>query len=248
MKILSVGLHANDCEYGMGGTAALLAARGHEVLFVNLKLPDFDGISKEQSLLAASLLSVQKRFLDCTNGSVYENNEKSVRALEALLVDFRPDIVFLPDPQDDDGERIACAYTVHEALFAAAVDGIAPNEVYTYERTQSQSLPHFIPDFLIHVKSVEACIEQSLLAASRSEKEGEALLKEKKVCARFRDHIRSYPSTDGLSDGFRILKYPEKGCTFLLSEALNDLFSFNGTKMYYPRFTEIFKTCTPKKQ
>ena len=39
MKILSVGIHASDCEYGMGGTAALLAERGHEVLFVNLKSP-----------------------------------------------------------------------------------------------------------------------------------------------------------------------------------------------------------------
>ena len=240
MKILSVGIHASDCEYGMGGTAALLAERGHEVLFVNLRSPSEEDGLQEKSVRAAEILCARQIFLASEQNGAYELNEKSVRALEALLTEEKPDVVFLPNPQDKDEERLACAHTVHEALFAAAVDGIAPNEVYTYESPNNQSVRHFIPDFLIHIKSKEDCLKESILTASADEAAGEALWNEKKLCACFRDHIRSYPSTDGLSDGFRTLKFPEKNNGFLLFDALNDLFAWNGTKMYYPRFTEIF--------
>ena len=36
MKLLVIGVHTDDCEYGIGGTAKLLADRGWEVEFLNL--------------------------------------------------------------------------------------------------------------------------------------------------------------------------------------------------------------------
>ena len=35
MKILAIGAHIDECEYGVGGISSLLVAGGHTVRFVN---------------------------------------------------------------------------------------------------------------------------------------------------------------------------------------------------------------------
>ncbi len=37
MKVLSIGIHIDDCEAGMGGVTAMLTKRGAKVTYLNIK-------------------------------------------------------------------------------------------------------------------------------------------------------------------------------------------------------------------
>ena len=244
MKILATGIHADDCEYGLGGTAALLCERGHEVLFVNPnpcgQVAEASEEANAQNIRAAEILGAKKDMSITYQTKYYQNNEESTRQLEKIIRDFKPDIVFNMHPRDNHIEHVEFARTTRDALFAAAVDGIAPNEVYTYECGPNQSMLYFIPDLMIDVTSVEETLTKSIKAFAQKHAQGEWLWHEKKVCANFRHHTCTYSSSDGLGEGFKILKFPERNNGFLLLDALKDFFYWNVNKMYYPRSNEIF--------
>lgn len=241
MKILSIGIHMDDCEFGMGGIAALLAKRGHEVLFLNPKqymhyIGGVDG-ANEQSIHAAEILSCQKIILNYDLTKYYINNEKSIRETEAVIRNFQPDIVFIMHPKDNHIEHVECYKTSRDALFAAAVDGIAPNEVYTYEAGPNQSMTYFVPDLFIDVTSVEETLKACTVSFAQKHADGNRLWREKTVIAELRGHVCGAR----LAEGLRILKFPEGNNGFLLQEALKDCFLWNGSKMYYPRTEEFMK-------
>ncbi len=159
-----------------------------------------------------------------------KNNEKTVRLTEEVIRDVNPDIVFMMHPRDSHIEHEECAITTREALFAAAVDGIAPNEIYTYECGPNQTMHFFNPDLYINIEKTENKVKDSLMVFAQDHASGERLWKEKSTCAYYRGHASGFP----IAEAFKILKYPHRNNSFLLLEWLREDFAWCGNKMYYP--------------
>lgn len=240
MNVLAIGIHMDDCEYGMGGTAQLLSQKGAEVTMLNIKpyMHDKGGNPEAdaQSMRAAEKLGARKIILEYRDTKYYRNNEKTVRLTEEVIRDTRPDILFIMHPQDHHIEHAECARTAREAVFAAAVDGVGPNEIYTYECGPNQTMHFFVPDLMINIEKSESALKDSLMGFSQDHAAGEWLWKEKSICAKFRGHASGFP----LAEGFKILKYPEGNHNFLLLDTLREAFRWCGNRMYFPQSGEWF--------
>lgn len=233
MKILSVGIHIDDCESGMGGLAAMLAARGAEVTFLNIKpymhYKTPNESANAQSMRGAEILGAQKIILDYEGTKYYKTNEKTVRLTEEVICDIRPDVVFMMHPKDAHIEHVECARTAREALFAAAVDGIAPNEVYSFESGPLQTMQYFIPDFYIDIAEGKDKLAESLRNFGVQNADGEKLWDTKRVCAEYRGQSRGIE----IADAFKIMKFPEGKNPFMLFEMLRGYWLWGDSKMYY---------------
>ena len=234
MKILATGIHIDDIEYGMGGIVALLSKMGHEVLCLNPKpyqhYKGRNATADAQSMRGAEALGAEKVILDYNDTKYYKATENSIRACEDVIRSFKPDIVFIMDPKDNHIEHVECAKTVREAIFAAAVDGVCPNEIYSYETGMLQSSCYFNPDIYIDVTEASENIKASMYAFSVEHTGAERLWREKEYTARFRGLASNYE----LAEGLRIIKYPKGGNDFYLRTLLEGKFRWAGTDMYYP--------------
>ena len=111
-RFLFVGPHPDDIEIGAGATAAKLASLGKRVCFVicidgryglanapaGTTPTDLIPIRMEEARRSASMLGVQDlRFLGFCDGGFYEQKEL-IQALAKVVGDFKPDVIFAPDP------------------------------------------------------------------------------------------------------------------------------------------------------
>ena len=111
-RFLFLGPHPDDIEIGAGATAAKLAAAGKTVCFLictdgrygtdhapaSLAGEALASLRRKEAEASASLLGVRDlRFLDFSDGGFYEPKELQ-RAVAAAVSDFRPDVIFAPDP------------------------------------------------------------------------------------------------------------------------------------------------------
>ena len=134
MKVLVIGVHMDDAET-ITGTMSHLIDKGAEVTYLNIKhYQHFKGnnpIADAQSMRGAELIGAKKIILDYNIDKYYRNNEQSVRDTEQVIRDIKPDIIFIMHPHDNHIEHVECAKTARDAIFAAAVDGIVANEIYS---------------------------------------------------------------------------------------------------------------------
>ncbi len=177
----------------------------------------------------AEILGAKKIILDYADTKYYKNNEKTVRMTEEVIREYRPDVVFMMHPKDAHIEHVECAKTTREALFAAAVDGIAPNEVYNFESGPLQTMQYFIPDFYIDIAEGKEKLRESLHNFGVNHANGENLWKIKRICAEYRGNFRGIE----LADAFKIMKFPEAKNPFLLFEMLRGLWLWGDSRMYY---------------
>ena len=111
-RFLFVGPHPDDIEIGAGATAAKLASLGKRVCFVicidgryglanapaGITPTDLIPIRMEEARKSASMLGVQDlRFLGFCDGGFY-NQKDLILALAKVVGDFKPDVIFAPDP------------------------------------------------------------------------------------------------------------------------------------------------------
>lgn len=233
--VLVIGIHIDDCEFGVGGTIKLLADHGLDITLLNIK-PYMHYLGRNpqvdaQSMHAAEILNAKKIILDYDATKYYRNNEDTIRKVEQILYDVKPDIIFMMDPKDNHIEHVECALTTREAIFAAAVEGVCPNEIYTYECGPRQSMCYFIPDVYVNVSSVEQTLKECMVSFAAKRADGEHLWREKEVEIRLRGHEKGL----GLAEGFKIVKYPDDNNDFLLREILHEEFRWGGNKMYWGR-------------
>lgn len=232
-SVLVIGIHIDDCEFGAGGTIKLLADRGMDVTILNIK-PYMHYLGRNaqvdaQSMHAAEILNAKKIILDYNATKYYRNNEETIRKVEQILYDIKPDIIFMMDPKDNHIEHVECALTTRDAIFAAAVEDIYPNEIYTYECGPRQSMCYFVPDLYIGVSAAEQTLKECMVSFATKHADGERLWREKEV----EIQLRGYEKGLGLAEGFKIVKYPDDNKDFLLREILNDEFRWGGNKMYW---------------
>ena len=136
MKVLVIAIHMDDAEC-ITGTIAQLIEKGADVTYLNIKhYMHYKGGSPEadaQSIRGAELIGAKKIILDYNIDKYYRTNEQSVRETEQVIKEIKPDIIFMMHPPDNHIEHVECARTAWEAIFAAAVDRVVANEIYSYE-------------------------------------------------------------------------------------------------------------------
>ena len=111
-RFLFLGPHPDDIEIGAGATAAKLAACGKNICFLictdgrfgtdhapaNLSGDRLAKQRRKEAEASASLLGVRDlRFLDFSDGGFYDPHAMQ-NAIAAVVSDFRPDVIFAPDP------------------------------------------------------------------------------------------------------------------------------------------------------
>ena len=111
-RFLFLGPHPDDIEIGAGATAAKLAAEGKTVCFLicmdgrfgtdemqdPLTPEELAKIRQWEARDSAAVLGVKDvRFLEFCDGGFY-SDEDLLTAVAQVIGDFRPDVVFAPDP------------------------------------------------------------------------------------------------------------------------------------------------------
>lgn len=112
-RYLFIGPHPDDIEIGAGATAAKLAAEGREVAFLictdgrygdaetALRGDELAAERRREAIASAKMLGVTDvRFLGLRDGAGYEL-DALLRGIARAVGDFRPDVIFSPDPDVD---------------------------------------------------------------------------------------------------------------------------------------------------
>lgn len=236
-KIMFIGAHNDDCEYGTGGIAALLAQQGHELLFLNVackryseRTPERLKIEDEMEIRAAEILGATKKIVGDRSSKAYYRTPENTEIIMNEIVAFKPDIVFMHWPKDNHVEHIAVSKCTLDALCLAAVRRAVPNETYAFEAGPDQSVQFFHPDIYIDITSVAEKVEQSLKTFDMEHANGEGLWREKDVCARFRGHVVGVKYAEAL----KIIKFPTgfENNELLLPKLLKGKFAWHNVGMY----------------
>ena len=111
-RYLFLGPHPDDIEIGAGATAARLAAEGKQICFLictdgrygtdEIREPMAPEVLAEsrraEALASAARLGIKDiRFLNYCDGGFYAADEL-LASIAEVIGDFRPDVVFAPDP------------------------------------------------------------------------------------------------------------------------------------------------------
>lgn len=236
-KILFIGAHNDDCEYGTGGVAALLNELGCETVFLNIactRHDDFDEKTlarmNKQETDAAAVLGAKKIITGERGREAYSYTRANVNIIEEQLLDIRADIVFIHWHQDYHIEHVAAAKCSLDALCIADVHGYAPREVYAFEAGPNQTSAFFNPDFHIDITSVMERVKESLMVFDQQHAHGPGLWREKEIATRFRGKMAHCP----YAESYKIMKYPYgfEDVELWLPKLLKGKFSWNGGGMY----------------
>jgi bacillithiol biosynthesis deacetylase BshB1 len=128
-KILVVGPHPDDQEIGMGGTVALLADQGHDVLLLDMTdgspTPRGDRASRlvEAERAARALSSpsggvVRRVLLDLPNRRV-EHTIDARHRVAGVIRAHQAQVIFSPHPLDAHPDHVATTAIVRDARFDA---------------------------------------------------------------------------------------------------------------------------------
>jgi LmbE family N-acetylglucosaminyl deacetylase len=109
MRIVSIHAHPDDAEILAGGTLALLAALGHEILIVSLSAGDCGStvygpdeiatIRKTEAAESAALIGAEYRWGGFRDLAIF-NDDPSRRTMTGLLRDLRAEIILTAAPSD----------------------------------------------------------------------------------------------------------------------------------------------------
>ena len=139
MNITILGPHPDDQELAMGGTIALLAVAGHAVTLVDMTTgePTPFGTAEtraHEAAAAAQILGVTRLPAGFKNREVLYSLEARHR-VAGLYRQLRPDILFLPYPQDAHPDHLAVTRIGEDARFDAKLTKSAiPGEPYYCRR------------------------------------------------------------------------------------------------------------------
>ena len=110
-RFLFIGPHPDDIEIGAGATAAKLARQGKKVCFLicadgrygtsnspGIRPEEMAEIRKREAAESARSLGIEDvRFLGLSDGGFYDMSDL-VRGIAAVIGEFKPDVIFAPDP------------------------------------------------------------------------------------------------------------------------------------------------------
>lgn len=227
IRALFIGAHNDECEYGAGGLAWLLHQAGVHTMFYNT------AASPEQcSLEAAAMLGAEKVAEDSLT-RVWINSEEHVNRILQVILEFKPDILFLHYPQDTHVEHRETAKASYAAVCMAPANGWQCREIYAFEAGPDQTVQYFKPDFVVDISDIMGLLAQ--VYHHFGQELGDQLLQEKTVSAAFRGLKQNYL----YGEAYKIIKFPDRGDDLLLRTILGERFSWFGNA-YYPAYGDLF--------
>lgn len=230
IKVLAMGVHNDDCEYGIGGTAKLLADLGCEVYFSYMMSPYHEKLAEFQTSDSLKLLGLTDKlhgFINARDSILY--GEELVEAYSRIVEEVDPDIAFIMWPKDNHIEHEHCAKAQLDALYRVSR---RVKEVYAYEVGPLQTTAFFgEPDISVNITEVIDPVKEVLSTFTPSVRGSQALWREKEVSSQWRGHM-AYAGFD-YAEALKIIKLPEGNQDFLLRELLGDRFRWGGVGSYY---------------
>jgi len=178
-KIVVVGPHPDDAEIGMGGTVALLASQGHDVLLLDITdgcpTPVGDRPTRlAEAKAAAEVLGVQRALLDLPNRKVMHSLEAR-HAVAGVIRSWGADVLFMPHPEDAHPDHLATTRIVEDARFDAKLTKVEmphlaglppvgppryPKWVFYYYCSHLRNVP--APTFMLDTAAFAAAKKRSI--------------------------------------------------------------------------------------
>ncbi len=181
MNILVIGPHPDDQELGMGGTIALLASQGHDVLLLDVTdgcpTPRGDRPTRlKEAADAAAALGVRRHLLDLPNRRV-EHTVENRHKVAGVIRAHQAQVLFLPHPEDAHPDHLAVTRIAEDARFDAKLtkldlpgDGgkppLYPRWVFYYYCSHLRRVPD--PTFVMDISAFEER-KMAAIAAYRSQ-------------------------------------------------------------------------------
>lgn len=189
MRILSIHAHPDDAEILAGGTFALLAKDGHEIIIATMTPGDkgsdqlgpeqISAVRRMEALAAAAIIGAQYICAEFRDLEIFNDHPSRARVVD-LIRQAVPDIVLTSAPSDYLTDHEVTSTLVRDALFAAP----APN--YRTDTGAIDKIPHLYfmdpiegldrdhnpvtPDFIVDVSTVFE-IKRTMLATHASQRE-----------------------------------------------------------------------------
>jgi len=167
LRVILIGAHPDDAEYAGGGTAALWAASGAEVLHVAVTNGDAGHQSQgggalarrraAESRNAASILGVSWRTLAFHDGELEPTLEARKAVIRAIR-EWKADIVISHRPNDYHPDHRYTGMIVQDAAYMVAVPNVCPetprlekNPVFMYFADGFSKPYPFTPDVVVDI-------------------------------------------------------------------------------------------------
>jgi LmbE family N-acetylglucosaminyl deacetylase len=102
MKIVAIGAHPDDFEYGCGGTLHKFAQAGHEISLLVMTRGDMGGkpeLRQKEQEAAAALLKAKLYWGRFTDTQIPLQKE-TINTIEFFITKIVPDIIFIMHPND----------------------------------------------------------------------------------------------------------------------------------------------------
>ncbi len=169
LRVVVFGAHPDDDEIKAGGTSALWARRGDEVLFVSLSDgsaghqhpgPELARRRRHEAEAAAAVLGTRSLVLDHPDGALEPT--LALRAeVVAIIRRARADLVLLPRPWDYHPDHRATAHVVQDAAYMVTVPAVVPevphlhaNPVFAYVWDPFTRPCPLVPDVAVDISDV----------------------------------------------------------------------------------------------
>ncbi|MCX5734014.1 MAG: PIG-L family deacetylase [candidate division NC10 bacterium] len=147
MRILAIGAHPDDIEFGCGGTLIKYARQGHDVSL--LVMTDGGGggdgrIRRQEQQAAGDILGVSRLFWGEYPDTAIPLDRESIQRVERVILDVRPDFIFVHS-QDD-------THQDHRHLSVATITATRyTRNVLFYEGPTTQN---FSPNVFVEIDGV----------------------------------------------------------------------------------------------
>ncbi len=158
LKIIVVGAHPDDPETGCGGTMALLAKEGHDVISAYLTKGEagiagktYDeaaAIRTEEALKACNILNVRPKFLGQIDGNCEITKDK-YQTIYDFFEEEKPDIIFNHWPIDTHRDHRISSLLVYDAWLYLG----KKSSLYYYEVMTGQQSQNFAPTNYVDITS-----------------------------------------------------------------------------------------------
>ena len=165
-KILVIGAHPDDPETAAGGTMALFAKAGHEVVSVYMtkgergitgkSLQEAADIRVPEAKAACKILGARPVFMTQIDGDAQINPERYVEMRELIAAE-KPDMVFTHWPIDGHPDHRVCSLLVYDAWRRLGYSF----ELYYFEVMSGTQTQLFHPTDWVNITDVATIKEQA---------------------------------------------------------------------------------------
>ncbi len=165
-KVLVVGAHPDDNDFGAGATVAKASGQGAEVIYLiattgqrgssdeNMTPERLSEIRRKEQEEAAKVLGVREvRFLDYVDGELIPDIRLKERIVKSIRR-YKPDIVFTMDPSFFYYKSYGMVnHSDHRAIGEATLDACYPlaRDLMSFPEHAKEGLnPHKVKELLLH--------------------------------------------------------------------------------------------------